>query len=456
MRRQGTHSVAERAARQRFSGDALIPREAEISAEYKNSAYWMGRCSAIIGHMTSVTMYRRGVSTHWRRVHSRVKFPAAVQLDLPRPRTADERYFGVAYARFKEDSSSWDNAQNLSADLVMMPHPILRCDARGLPVPVGERNERGFVPPKSWLREERKSRHALNLFVAYQHREADYYIATALGDRYTELPNDWHEWEAPYLFPVETPAIVSYDHEALVGSGMEGAAGRILRSQWVANYLRALYLTAVGEGHLYSALQTIQDAWQKMGISEILGGCSPLVVDRCEKLVSYVRRIRWRQVPAKNRILPTKTGTVAPVYDNGDYVEFDVDGWKPMVPAKMLVNTELNSLKERISEGVDRGSRLYGTTEGWMHRHCPQNEGPDVVTRFLRTRPKQVSRSEVDSSGRVLQAYFDKYGYSSLSRKHGLRTIRMDGVMQFIGHCMYRLDPWNPAWEVTQLYRDNL
>ena len=70
-------------------------------------------------------------------------------------------------------------------------------------------------------------------------------------DRYTTLRNDWHDWEAPCLFPVETPTVLSYDHEALVGSGMEGAAGRILRSQWVANYLRALYLTDVGEGQLY-------------------------------------------------------------------------------------------------------------------------------------------------------------------------------------------------------------
>ena len=197
MRRQGTHTVAERAARQRLSGDALIPCEAEIPAEYKNSADWLGQCSAIVGYMTSVTMYQRGVSMDWRRVHIRVKFPAGVELDLPRPRTAEERYFAVAYARFKEDASRWDNAKYLSADLVMMPNPILRCDARSLPVPVGERNERGFVPPKSWLREERKSRHLLNLFVAYQHREAEFYLATAPGDRYTELPNDWHEWEAP-------------------------------------------------------------------------------------------------------------------------------------------------------------------------------------------------------------------------------------------------------------------
>ena len=232
----------------------------------------------------------------------------------------------------------------------MMPHPILRCDARGLPVPVGERNERGFVPPKSRLREERKSRHILNLFVAYQNREADYYLATALGDRYTKLPNDWHEWEAPYLFPVETHAIVSYDHEALVGSGMEGAAGRILRSQWVANYLRALYLTAVGERHLYWAPQTIQDAWQKMGISEILGGCSPLVVERCEMLVSYARRIRWLQVPAKIRILPTETGTVAPVYDNGDYVEFDVDVYGP--PRSVLSDNGKQFNSKFCSESV--------------------------------------------------------------------------------------------------------
>ena len=85
MRRQGAHSVAERAARQRLSGDALIPCEAEIPAECKNSADWMGRCSSIVGHVTSVTMYQRGVNTHWRRVHRGVKFPAAVELDLPRP-----------------------------------------------------------------------------------------------------------------------------------------------------------------------------------------------------------------------------------------------------------------------------------------------------------------------------------------------------------------------------------
>ena len=47
---------------------------------------------------------------------------------------------------------------------------------------------------------------------------------------------------------------------------------------------------------------------------------------------------------------------------------------------------------------------------------------------------EKVSRSDVDSSGRVLRAYFDKYGYPSLSRKHGLQTMGMDGVMQFIGH----------------------
>ena len=179
MRRQGAYSVAERAARQRLSGDALIPCEAEIPAEYKNSADWLGRSSEIVGHATSVTMYQRGVRTHWRPVHSRVKFPAAVEPDLPRPRTGDERYFGVVYVRFKAEASRWDNAQDLSADLVMMSHPILRCGAWGLSVPVGERNKRGFVPPKFLLRGERKSRHLLNLFVAYQHREAEYYLATA-------------------------------------------------------------------------------------------------------------------------------------------------------------------------------------------------------------------------------------------------------------------------------------
>ena len=151
MRRQGAHNVAERAARQRLRGDALIPCEAEIPAEYKNSADWMGRCSAIVGHVTHVTMYQRGVSTLWRRVQSRVKFPATVEPDLPRPRTADERYFGVAYARFKSDASSWDNDPDLSADLVMMPHPSCGAMHGACPCQLGSvmkeglcRRSRGF------------------------------------------------------------------------------------------------------------------------------------------------------------------------------------------------------------------------------------------------------------------------------------------------------------------------
>ena len=129
-------------------------------------------------------------------MHSRGTLPAVVQLDLSRPRTDDERYLGVPYAPFKENTNRWDNGKDLLEDFVMMPHPVMRFDAKGLPVPVTERNECGFVPSKSWHREVRKCRHILNLFFAYRNREEEYYMATALKDRYTEFSNDWHKCEA--------------------------------------------------------------------------------------------------------------------------------------------------------------------------------------------------------------------------------------------------------------------
>ena len=55
-----------------------------------------------------------------------------------------------------------------------------------------------------------------------------------------------------------------------------------------------------------------------------------------------------------------------------------------------------------------------------------------------------------------MQSYFDKHGYSTLARRHGLTTIRIDGVMQFVGQCLFRLDPEDQVWAARSAYPDPL
>ena len=193
-----------------------------------------------------------------------------------------------------------------------------------------------------------------------------------------------------------------------------------------------------------------------MGVDQILEGCPPIVVERCQELHEFIERVRWFDVPAQNRNLPNEVGSVTPVYEGGEFVPFDPDDWRPVLPQAMLAVEILMSQEDRVSERVDRGSRVFGKTEGWISVQNPRIGELDVISQFLRGRPEDITRGDVVRVNRIMQSYFDKYGYSTLARRHGLTTMRIDGVMQFVGQCLFRLDPEDPVWAAGSAYRDPL
>ena len=142
--------------------------------------------------------------------------------------------------------------------------------------------------------------------------------------------------------------------------------------------------------------------------------------------------------------------------EGGEFVPFDPDDWRPVLPQAMLAVEILMSQEDRVSERVDRGSRVFGKTEGWISVQNPRVGELDVISQFLRGRPEDITRGDVVRVNRIMQSYFDKYGYSTLARRHGLTTMRIDGVMQFVGQCLFRLDPEDPVWAAGSAYRDPL
>ena len=122
----------------------------------------------------------------------------------------------------------------------------------------------------------------------------------------------------------------------------------------------------------------------------------------------------------------------------------------------MLAVEILTSQEDRVSERVDRGPRVFGKTEGWISVQNPRVGELDVISQFLRGRPEDITRGDVVRVNRIMQSYFNKYGYSALARRHGLTTMRIDGVMKFVGQCLFDLDPEDPVWAAGSAYRDPL
>ena len=161
-------------------------------------------------------------------------------------------------------------------------------------------------------------------------------------------------------------------------------------------------------------------------------------------------------MPAQYHHLPNQVSSVIPLYNDGEFFPFDPDNWCPVLPEAVLAVEIKTSREDRVSERVDRGPRVFGKTEGWHSVQNPRVGELDVISQFLRCRPEDITRAEAVRLIRIMQSYFDKYGYSTLARRHGLTTMRIYGVMQFVGQCLPRLNPEDPVWAAGSAYRDPL
>ena len=155
---------AERLARSNTAPGAVVTGSMSIPEDYSQCRDWLLRCVSQAHQVTSITGFQHAVDSHWRCTSSRVCFPAVDWTegnipDLPRPRTLDEATFVADYLAAVADMDGVADTTDMSADLMFTPTPIMRCGQAGDLINVNARHERGFYPPRAWLREESKIRH---------------------------------------------------------------------------------------------------------------------------------------------------------------------------------------------------------------------------------------------------------------------------------------------------------
>ena len=182
---------------------------------------------------------------------------------------------------------------------------------------------------------------------------------------YVNLPMFWEEWEVPFSFRAETPPLFAYRVFALNYYSSDDHRWWIALSDHAALCLKALYLEVMERSRLYWVPDNVRRAWRIMGVEGILEGVQSEAMEKIIRLVGYVERIRWRVADRLNRQPPMNPGTFTPVYDNGDWVHFDVTQWAPVVPSSGMVAHAPVTESDRVAFQVDRGTRFYGNRRLW-------------------------------------------------------------------------------------------
>lgn len=91
-----------------------------------------------------------------------------------------------------------------------------------------------------------------------------------------------------------------------------------------------------------------------MGVEEGLADVSGLA--------GYIERIKWGCVNLEYLQPPEVPGTSTSVFENGDFVIFDVAEWVPFPGEGGMVETEPQDDETKVALQIDRGSRVYAKT----------------------------------------------------------------------------------------------
>ena len=216
--------------------------------------------------------------------------------------------------------------------------------------------DRDLEVPLGWTAQERKARHHMEAMVGWHHPEVLSVRRDNARHVYVNLPMFWEEWEVPFSIRAETPPVFAYRGFALNYYGSDDHLWWISLSEHAILWLKTLFLEVMERSRLYWVPENVRRAWRVTGVEGILEGVQSEVTEKIVRLVGYVERICWRVADRPNRQLPMNPGTFTPVYDNGDWVHFDVTQWAPVVPSSGMVSHASVTESDRVTFQVDRGT----------------------------------------------------------------------------------------------------
>ena len=164
--------------------------------------------------------------------------------------------------------------------------------------------------------------------------------------------------------PVGTPPVVTYLGIDLAVESLDDCLGKVFYTEfaWLAA-TAAIHVARQGRLPKFSA--SLIAAIRRVRVDAICFGQDDHMVE-LDALLHEMEVIRWDRVWRCNGKVPKFNHYGTPVYDSGDYVEFDPQRWATQMPDSMYIEGEYD---RRPCEEVPSASVLH---TGFLN-HCVPN-----------------------------------------------------------------------------------
>ena len=152
-----------------------------------------------------------------------------------------------------------------------------------------------------------------------------------------------------------------------------------------------------------------------------------------------IERIKWGCVNSEYRQPPDVRGTFTPVFDNGDFVKFDVAEWVPLLGGDGMRETEPQDDEIMLALRIDRGAGVYGNT-----RRLPRWGYLDGLPSHDLNKPEAyrygLSKKQKRTAERALRKTIEGEGiHGTFRRLSFAEYTTFDNVIHFMDSMSYKL-----------------
>ena len=303
-------------------------------------------------------------------------FPIAEVLDVGYARSRDECFYASRVATNLSDYP-FQSATTVHRNMLMFEPGQLGIDVTGRVAShhdVHRRRDVCYIPDRKLREFERRFRHRTECFIGYHCTDATALNPGLTHRRYPALPSWWIDYEVPFRLWVQTPPILTYWGLIFMSPNHGRGWDLMLRTEWAALCCIELIHEA-RNGRLWWLPNAVIEDIRQLETGSILHGASGDEIRDLDNLLLEVRCIRWDRVPITNRFLPRDNSRFTPVYNNGEFVEWDVTNWRTNLSEDTYLPLDPY---EQPMGFVDRGVRQQGSNINQPSHVTPQGRQPGL------------------------------------------------------------------------------
>ena len=275
-------------------------------------------------------------------------------LDVRFARNAREAAYAKQVARAVANPSWFEDKSHFDDRLVLSDVSLIA--RTGIP----SDHQVDHYMPYAWRRWERASRHRFGVLVGVQHREIMAMRPNVVPTKYPPLPSYWDRFELPYGFNAQCPPIVTYFGLDMAWNPFDSASPSVVwkilftEHAWTA---AAELVHEARRGRLWWLPEELLIGMEAVGLSALCHDNASHVAE-LEGLIKEIRLIRWSRVPRSHGIVPRINKFSTPVFNSGDYVDFDSVAWCTWLKPELYL--EHDHEYKPLEALDDRGESFFG------------------------------------------------------------------------------------------------